>query len=803
MDILKNLWYMARRFKTATVLNLLGLTVAFTAFYLLITQVDYSRSFNQSLKDADRIYRLETFIAISSEDPTWQTNNSRPVAEMVEQMPQVEAMGLINSGWNVALQVGDERWPMGYGVISHRMMDVFQPQLISGKLTATDEDQKGVLIPASLAMKLYGRLDVAGELIKFDSMEGHVRGVYQDFPKNCNIRNDIYVDMGDENKDAFNNYNYTCYVKLRENTDPTKVLNGLAAQVKQLMHKTMLGQVTEEDIQRMGGMDTVEKMFEDVYGKYDYRLQPVSETYFSGVDPTLDKGNPNMLFILELASLLVILVAIINFLNFALAESPVRVRGINTRRVLGEGLTSLRLKLMGETIILSLLACGLAIAAVWLLSMWPAFGEMLQGSILLGDHIGLILLLVGLSILVGILAGFYPARFMTSFAPALALKGSFGLTPRGRQLRTSLICLQLFISSMMVIYIGILYLQSHYIHTSDYGFAKDEIAYVATNKTLREKHDALRSELLQLTGVKDASYSNSVIATQDSYMGWGRRDNDHEIHFACFFVDHNYLRTMGIPIVEGRDFNEHDQGCYIINEAARKQWTWVKMGQKVLNNEYPVVGVCKNMRFLSTRQSSDEEALAFFIPDEEYAQWGQQYNMLNIRIAANTDKREMRRKIQEVVNRFDPDGQVDVKYIDQSLEELYQEENRFIRQVIGFSLVCLFITLIGVFCLTMFETEYRRKEIGIRKVYGASVKEILRLISRRYVVLTVVAFVIAAPLAWYFGHTWLENFAERTPIYWWLFPLALLLIALVTLLTVLIQSWRAATENPINSIKTE
>ena len=185
---------MARRFKTATVLNLLGLTVAFTAFYLLITQVDYSRSFNQSLKDADRIYRLETFIAISSEDPTWQTNNSRPVAEMVEQMPQVEAMGLINSGWNVTLQVGDEKWPMGYGVISHKMMDVFQPQLISGKLTATDEDQKGVLIPASLAMKLYGRLDVAGELIKFDGKEGHVRGVYQDFPKNCNIRNDIYVD---------------------------------------------------------------------------------------------------------------------------------------------------------------------------------------------------------------------------------------------------------------------------------------------------------------------------------------------------------------------------------------------------------------------------------------------------------------------------------------------------------------------------------------------------------------------------------------------------------------------------------
>ena len=802
MEILRNLWYMARRFKTATVLNLLGLTVAFAAFYLLATQVDYSRSYNSGLNDSEHLYRMETYMTMAASDPTWQTHTNRPVAEMLEQLPQVEAMGLINEFTESFVEKDGERWTVEYGEITHRMMDVFQPQLISGKLTATDEDQKGILIPASLAMKVYGRLDVAGELIKLDGHEGHVRGVYEDFPSNCDIHNAVYADMGDQDKDNFNNYNYNCYVRLRADADPNEMLKGFAAQAKRAMHDQMFGNAPEGAMEKIGGKEEAEKLFEKIIGKIDYRLRPISETYFSGVNPTQDKGNPGVLLVLELASLLVIVVAVINFLNFTLAESPVRVRGINTRRVLGEGLAELRLKLVGETIVTALLACGLALAIVWLLSMWPTVSELLQGSIFLEDHTYLILLLIGLSLVVGLLAGVYPAHFMTSFAPALALKGSFGLTPRGRQLRTGLICLQLFISSMMVIYIGILFLQSHYIYTSDYGFDKDQIVYVPMSKHLREKHDALRTEVLRQTGVKDASYSQYVLGTQDTYMSWGRTDMEHEISFVCFFVDHNYLRTMGIPVVEGRDFTEHDEGCYIINEAARKRWTWVEMDKNVLKNDYPVVGVCRDMRFLSTRNERNWP-MAFFIPDEKYGKWGNQYNTLNIRIAAEVDKRQMRQRIQDIVNEMDPEGNVDVRFIDQALENLYQEENRFTSQVIGFSLVCLALTLIGVFCLTMFETEYRRKEIGIRKVFGSTSAEIIRLLSRRYVVLTLVAFVIAAPLAWIFGKSWLENFAERTPIYWWLFPVALLLIGAVTLLTVTIQSWRTASDNPINSIKTE
>ena len=267
-------------------------------------------------------------------------------------------------------------------------------------------------------------------------------------------------------------------------------------------------------------------------------------------------------------------------------------------------------------------------------------------------------------------------------------------------------------------------------------------------------------------------------------------------------VDWQYLRTLGIKVIEGRDFNEHDGDVYIINEAARKQWDWVEIDKPLIRNDLRVVGVCENVRFGSVRQDNASKPLAFVIFGEQYKNWGGG-NVMNIRVAAGTDKVAMRKKLEDCINKMDGHGNVNVSFLDKELEDTYKEEFRFISQVVIFSVVCLLITLIGVFCLTMFETEYRRKEIGIRKIMGSSVGEILLLLCRKYATMIVIAFVIAAPAAWYFGNEWLKNFAERTEISWWLFALSLVVVAFITLSTVIIQSWKTANENPINSIKTE
>ena len=796
-NVFRNLWYMARRFKTATLLNFVGLVVAFTAFYLLMTQVDYTRSYNASIPDADRVFRIESKMG---DDYPWGTNCNRPTLAQIAKMPQVEAMSE-QGGWAPSREFLKDG-----SVVEHSCMGTnltpfgaVAAPCLSGELSWKEYGEPTLIIPASLAQKLFGRVDVAGEPLYSTADTLTVKGVYADFPENCSMKNHVYYAT-QENLDSWSEWSYVAYVKLCKGVEAKTMLSGFAQQLKEQLWQMQWGGALASGELKADQEQETRAQFDEYYKHYDYRMTPVRDTYFSGVAGD-DKGNATMLFVLQLACVLVIVIAAVNFLNFTLAQSPMRIKSINTRRVLGESVAMLRLRLIAESVLLALLACGLAFILCAAVASQPT--ELLLGPLTLGEHLWLVGLMLLLAIAVGIVVGIYPAFFATSFQPALALKGSFGLTPKGRQLRSALIGLQLGIALLMVAYISILLMQSRYIYNSDYGFQKDEVLYVQLTDELWGKKDAIRTELMQQGGVKDVSFSCFVLGNSDSYMGWGRGDNDHHITFTCMPVDHHYLPTMGIKVVEGRDFNEHDGDCYIINEAARRQWPWVEMDKKLLSNNFPVIGVCENIRFKSTRKDRQQEPLAFIIFGKEHIDWGDQLGIANIRVAAGVDKVEMRRRLGNVLTAMGSGERVEPKFLDQQLEQLYQEEFRFIRQVGWFSVICLIITLIGVFCITMFESEYRRKEIGIRKVFGSSTREILLIFCRHYGLLLIVSFVIAAPVAYHIGRQWLLDFAERTPIYWWIFPLALLMVGLITLATVVTQSWRTASENPINSIKTE
>ncbi len=810
---MNSLFYLARRFKTATALNLLGLTVAFAAFYLFMTQVRYNAGYNRSFPDAERILRVE---AKMNQDSPWGTHCNRPLLEYMIQMPEVES-GTIASFFTGVWDFYLGESPITYSTSNVRNesgLETFGMECLDGKLH-WDEGEKGILIPASMAERFLGTMMTAGRHVWDGKDSIRIQGVYRDLPANTFLTNipsneypinGVFFAMSDENRHNFSEWSYVGYLRIYDTVDLDAFRAEFRERSKTAFRKAVLAENAEEyDKASPEEKAEMEQQVDDYFGKFDLRATPITETYFSGVGGN-DRGNRTVHLILIWACVIILVVAAINFLNFTLAEAPMRVKGVNTRRVLGSTLWSLRLGLIGEAVATSLVAFALSLGLVYLLSEWPPIAELFSGDIsLTANFPSVVPVLASLSVVIGIVAGTYPAFFVTSFQPALALKGSFGLTPKGRRLRTGLVTLQLFVSLVLVAFIGILYLQSHFIFHSDYGYDKDQIIYAQLPAELMQKKDAIRSELMQMGGVEEVSYSNFVLGSQTQYMGWGRGTGDKTVTFTCLPVDWRYLRTMGIKVIEGRDFNEHDVDCYIINEAARKRWSWVEMDKPLTddNSEMPVVGVCENIRYGSVREDRAEDPVAFVILGERYAQWGDRLGTLNAHLGAGVDKVELRRTIEEKLVSMNGGNAVTVRFLDQILENLYQEEFRFIRQVLLFSIICLVITLIGVFCLTLFETEYRRKEIGIRKVFGSTEEAILQMLSRRYVLLILVAFVLAAPLAWYIGRQWLMSFAERTPIYWWLFPLALLAVSAITLATVGIQGWRAATENPVRSIKTE
>ena len=795
---MKSLLYLFRRYRLATLLNLLGLGVAVATFYLFMTQVIYNRTYNHNIHDHEHMYRLEIYGGLFGED--WGCNICRPFVTLLKEIPQVKDATYISPYINKTdVKVGNRTINVPLINMGKPGIEFFTGKLLSGS-SKTCGDGHNVIVSRSTAEKMFGTANAAGKMFEGENGDGSkttvtVVGVSEDMPDNFTLPNGVYVCENESVMNEYSEWSFNVYMLLDDGANPKKVERAI-----KLAYMKSMG-LSEKD----------EKKF-DKEVNMKIRITPVDDIYFSGVGPK-DRGNRNLVGVLTVASVFVLFIAMLNLLNFSLSEIPMRMRGINTRRVMGASVGSLRLKMIMENVMFAFVALLIGILLVVAFQRSETCMKLVSGDIHFASHMVLAAIMAVSALVVGALSAVVPAFYSTSFTPAMVLKGSFGLSPRGRRLRMAIMAVQFCLAFALTIYIGVMSSQSSYIFNSDYGFNKNEVFYTGLSEEAQTKKDAVRTELKKLPFVESVGFAQNAIGTSDGYMGWGRGDNEHHMVLQVLPCDYEYLRTMQLKIVEGRDFRESDMktGAYVLNKTAMAQYKWLVVGDSIgrqnggwgSQSNYNIVGVCNNFKLKSMRCDNSNVAVAFVIFGPDMAEWGDRCGQVFVRVAKNQDKIEAKRRIAEVLNRLDGSQKYEMWFLDDDLQQTYVEEFRFISQVKLFAIICIIITIIGVFSLTMFETEYRRKEIAIRKVMGSSVGSVVRLFAMRYALPLVVAFVVAAPVGWWLSNSWLQSFAEHTPIHWWLFPLSFVLVSAVVVITVIIQSWRVATANPVESIKTE
>lgn len=786
---------MFRRYRIATLLNLFGLSVAVATFYLFMTQVIYNRTYNHNLNDYEHTYRLEIYGNLFGDN--WGCSICRPFVTMLRDIPQVKSAVYYSPYVNQTdVKVNNRTITVPVVYMSKPGIEFFTGKLISGSSKSWGTGATAI-VNRSNAEKMFGTANAVGKTFEaINNNDGGtipvtVVGVSEDMPDNCTVSNGLYICDNESGLTDWSEWSYCIFLRLADGTNPKKVERAIK-------------------LAFMKANDISEKEF-DKEVKMNFRITPVDDIYFSGIG-LQDKGNRSLVDVLTVASVFVLFIALLNLLNFSLSEVPMRMRGINTRRVMGASVGGLRLKMIMESVLFAFVGLVIGVLLVVAFQRSEACMKLVSGDISFSAHWVLVAVMAASALVVGALAAVVPAFYSTSFATALVLKGSFGLSPRGRQLRLAIMAVQFCVAFVLAIYIGVMSSQSSYIFNCDYGFNKNEVFYAWLSDEAKAKRETIRTELKKLPFVENVGFAQKAIGSGDQYMGWGRGSGEHQMSLQVLPCDYEYPQTMGLKILEGRNFNEADMktGAYVLNKAAMQQYKWLAVGDSIgrqnewgSTSNYLIVGVCNNFKLKSMRNDNSRVAIAFIIFGPDMEQWGDRCNQVFVRVAKGQDKVEAKRRITDVLNRLDTSQKYEMNFLDNDLQQTYVDEFRFISQVKFFAIICIIITVIGVFSLTMFETEYRRKEIGIRKVMGSSVGSIVRLFAMRYTVPLVVSFVVAAPVGWWLSMQWLQSFAEHTPLHWWLFPLSFVGVSAVVIATVVAQSWCVATQNPVESIKTE
>lgn len=794
------------RNKVFSFINVFGLAAGLATCLLIILYITDELSYDKSFKDAERIYR----IAYSTAQGDWSSQPAPVAGAMKTDFPEVEEVTRLVKFPNmddVLLRNDNNGNPKKFFEKNGYYADpaffkIFSYQFTFGDASTALKDPNSIAISNQVSAKLFGNQNPIGKALKISTPFGEllytVRGVFN----NASVKSHLPVNfiLSTNNTDVgtwiagesswTNNNIFHTYFKLRAHSDVEAFRKKLPA---------FLDHHAGDELKKAGYTKTL-------------FLQPLKDIYLHSSigNEIAANGNIKYLYILSSIAIFILLIACINFMNLSTAKSEKRAREVGVRKVMGAAKSSLIKQFLGESLIMCLISLMLAIilASIFL----PLFNRLTQKDLQLFSDPQYLYVVVALSVITGLLAGLYPAFYLSAFKPILVLKGKLANNLSATFIRKGLVVFQFAVSACLILAAIVIWKQLHFVQQQQLGFNKEQQLVIPLHeKQLALSYNSLKDELLKNPEVKSVTSASTYPGIPNLntmlFYAEGKPSTDFvDIYMAT--VENDYFSTLGMNVISGRPFSKEftaDSSSIILNETAVKQLGYDPMnavGRKIQydwqNNHYTlnIVGVTKDFHFESLHNPIKPFAFSttnFF---------ANKYSYVIANLQTNNYSKTLSR-IEDSWTSIYPNMPFAYSFIDQDFQRNYEKEKRTSGIVVSFTCIAIVIACLGLFGLATFSAETRTKEIGIRKVLGASEAAIVTLLSKDFLKLIVIALVIAFPLSAWAMNKWLSNFAYRIPVSWWMFAVAGGIALLIAFVTISYQSIKSAFANPVTSMRTE
>ncbi len=774
--------------KATALINITGLSVGMTAAVLILLWVQNEMNFDNYQPDADKVYRLTT--SLKENNWIWETTPLLLADAAKKDIPEIEKVSrLYPNNQPVFTIKGNLTYEKKCAYVDDDWFNMFHYDFIKGNAASFAHNPNSIILTTSAAKRYFGNRNAIGAFIHIDSMNYQVKAIVKDAPVNSSFQFEAYMPLAAlltdaqrrQNDENWDNFNYITFIKLKPVSNPSitakKLTNILPGNDKD---GTVISLVSLEEIHFENGLQS----------------------------SAFVHGNRNTVYIFSILAFLLLLIACINYVNLTTAKASLRAKEVSVRKMVGAKRIHLFYQFIAESLLISFISLITTLVLIQL--CLPFFNSVTEKNFVLTLTSVSLWRVIGVALLAALLLNsIYPALLLSSFKPLQVFRGFTVLKVKDSYFRKGLVVVQFTISVMLIAAAIIIYRQMNFIQQRNPGYNRSQVLSFALPQSVdREKKDLLmqsiKQELLAHSSIQSATSANQPIVNLGSIStgsaDWDGHDTTFNPKITQLSTDADFQKTMQLIMKEGRWFqkgNEADKNNVILNEAAVAELNIPKpvVGQRFTfkGRKGQIIGVVKNFNYQSLHDKTGP-LIAFNDP-----QW---FRFFMVRIAPNNASQAVA-AIQNIWKKILPGNPVEYNFLDDTFNELYKEDKQTSFLIFIFSIIAIVISSLGLFGLAAFTAEQRTKEIGIRKVLGATVSNITALLSKDFVKLVFIAIFIASPIAFWGMNKWIQNFAYRINITWWIFIAAGLIALVIALMTISFQAIKAAVANPVKTLRTE